>query len=599
MSQSVVDEIKAAHGKVAAVGTNNGTIVLGDERKSIRLFVDVPHPSRHPLIGRADVIAALRARVCSGSHAAISAVNGLPGVGKTAVAIALAHDPETLAHFRGGVLWTGLGPNGDANSALNRWGTALGVDLGAAPDARARARMLSLALQAKAEGEPVLLIVDDAWRWEHAGPFAEIVFPGCAHLFTTRDGVLAGRFADTAIQLGTLTDSDAETFLAERCPGAREADPEGLQELVRAVGGLPLGLTLIAEELRRNAGQAQWIRKVVARLGDTEARLSLEISEVRPGLEGVPNTLRAIIEMSVLALAAEEQNAFVALGAFAPKPADFGREAALAVWEAEEEERGDLLLHLLTSRGLVEIAGEGRFAVHQVLGAVAAARLGEERGPRERHTSYFRDLINADQEDWQRIERELDQTSAAWSWLCGRTDIAEEVLSYVDAIRIFHERRGLQEERLAWLTRGLEAARELERPSDEATLLNNIGGVHSDLGDKARALEFYEQALPLRRAVGNRSGEAVTLFNIAMIHDAAGRIEEAITLLERVVELDEAVQHSDLQSDREVLALLRAKREKSLAAPAPKPTTTPIRFPWLLVLSLAFLAAVGWLMLSK
>jgi tetratricopeptide (TPR) repeat protein len=84
--------------------------------------------------------------------------------------------------------------------------------------------------------------------------------------------------------------------------------------------------------------------------------------------------------------------------------------------------------------------------------------------------------------------------------------------------------------------------------------------VHSDLGDQARALSYYEQALPIRRAVGDRAGEAATLFNVAMLRDREGNTEEAITLLERVVALDEAIRRPTLESDRAVLARLRAKR---------------------------------------
>jgi tetratricopeptide (TPR) repeat protein len=48
----------------------------------------------------------------------------------------------------------------------------------------------------------------------------------------------------------------------------------------------------------------------------------------------------------------------------------------------------------------------------------------------------------------------------------------------------------------------------------EATTLNNIGGVYSDLGEKQKALDYYNQALPLIRAVGDPSGEATILDNI-------------------------------------------------------------------------------------
>ncbi|MGW1058696.1 tetratricopeptide repeat protein [Micromonospora rubida] len=43
----------------------------------------------------------------------------------------------------------------------------------------------------------------------------------------------------------------------------------------------------------------------------------------------------------------------------------------------------------------------------------------------------------------------------------------------------------------------------------EAATLNNIGHVHVGLGDRRRALDFYDQALPIRWEVGDRAGEAV------------------------------------------------------------------------------------------
>jgi tetratricopeptide (TPR) repeat protein len=38
----------------------------------------------------------------------------------------------------------------------------------------------------------------------------------------------------------------------------------------------------------------------------------------------------------------------------------------------------------------------------------------------------------------------------------------------------------------------------------EATTLNNIGAVYDDLGDKRKALDYYEQALSLSFQVGDR-----------------------------------------------------------------------------------------------
>ena len=51
--------------------------------------------------------------------------------------------------------------------------------------------------------------------------------------------------------------------------------------------------------------------------------------------------------------------------------------------------------------------------------------------------------------------------------------------------------------------------------SGEARTLHNIGLVYDSVGEKQRALDYYNQALPIERAVGNRSLEATTLTILA------------------------------------------------------------------------------------
>ena len=59
-------------------------------------------------IGREEQLQRLRQRLCEGEGVVLVSVNGLPGVGKTTLAVELAHDQAVHAHFRDGVLWAGL-----------------------------------------------------------------------------------------------------------------------------------------------------------------------------------------------------------------------------------------------------------------------------------------------------------------------------------------------------------------------------------------------------------------------------------------------------------------------------------------------------------
>jgi tetratricopeptide (TPR) repeat protein len=104
----------------------------------------------------------------------------------------------------------------------------------------------------------------------------------------------------------------------------------------------------------------------------------------------------------------------------------------------------------------------------------------------------------------------------------------------------------------------LPIRREVGDRAGEATTLNNIGLVYDNTGQPQQALDLYERALPIRREVGDRAGEAVTCFNIGMLlRQAFGRTVEAISYLERCVQIDAEIGHPDLESDRAKLEELR------------------------------------------
>jgi tetratricopeptide (TPR) repeat protein len=94
----------------------------------------------------------------------------------------------------------------------------------------------------------------------------------------------------------------------------------------------------------------------------------------------------------------------------------------------------------------------------------------------------------------------------------------------------------------------------------EAVTLNNIGLVYDNLGQRQKALEVYERALPIGRQVGNRTVEAVTCANIAYVYEAEGDLERAIQYMARSEKLMQQVQHPAIEQIRGDLKRLRAKR---------------------------------------
>jgi tetratricopeptide (TPR) repeat protein len=96
---------------------------------------------------------------------------------------------------------------------------------------------------------------------------------------------------------------------------------------------------------------------------------------------------------------------------------------------------------------------------------------------------------------------------------------------------------GEKQKALDYFQQALTLRRAVEDRNGEAVTLSNIGAVYSDLGEKQKALDYFQQALPLSRVVGDRSQEATTLSNIGLIYRDQGKPESAIDSWEQSANL--------------------------------------------------------------
>ena len=287
----------------------------------------------HGLIGRADLLHHLKSRLLNGNLVALAAINGLPGVGKTALATALAHDEEVLAHFADGVLWAGLGYEPDVLGLLSHWGTLLHCEP-ADPTQRSRPQAWATRIHAAIGQRRMLLVIDDAWEITQALAF-QVGGPNCAHLVTTRFPEIARRFAaEGTTVVRELDDTDGRMLLMRLAPEVVQAEPIEAQALVTAVGGLPLALTLLGNFLRAQAhsGQPRRLRAALQRLRNADERLRLNEPQPlvggHPSLSaGAPLSLQVVIEMSDQQVSEEAGTALRALAVFPPKPNTFAEEA--------------------------------------------------------------------------------------------------------------------------------------------------------------------------------------------------------------------------------------------------------------------------------
>ena len=476
-------------------------------------------------MGRDKLLAELADRLIVGESPALSAA-GMPGVGKTALAVALAHHRRVLEHFDGGVLWAGLGPEPDVVGIQAAWAEALERDISLIADPERRRQIICNAIGQRR----VLLVIDDAWALK---PVQLLCCSGqVVCLLTTRNDDLARRFAPGQhLRVPELAEGPSVELLRNLAPEAWEADPDGVRELARSTGGLPLALMVLGGYLSQAEHRVfpQLMQQALVALSHPDVWL-----DERAPRAGVVEefTLAAVIQLSLDQLARtrpEAVDAFYALGAFAPKPARFQYQAAQVVTQCEAE-----TLALLIGRNLLEKGDDG-LMLHQALAAFALQHCSDEA--RQRHRDYYLAQVEENGKDWQRIERLYPQILYAWDWQIQVMPDSRYVVRFADALQTYQYRRGLRQDQLQWLEAGLAVVEKQNESGEIARFLNNIGGVYSALGEKEKALSYYEQALPLYRQVGDRGGEATTLNNIGMVYDALGEKEKALSYCEQAVNL--------------------------------------------------------------
>src|SRR6185436_15254117 len=76
----------------------------------------------------------------------------------------------------------------------------------------------------------------------------------------------------------------------------------------------------------------------------------------------------------------------------------------------------------------------------------------------------------------------------------------------------------------------------------EALTLNNIAVIYDQLGEGQKALGSYARALPLFRGVGDRVGEATTLTNIGAVYYNLGERQKALESFQEALPVFRAVQ---------------------------------------------------------
>lgn len=503
--------------------------------------------------GRDDAIARILAVFDRHGELPIAVVTGRPGVGKSALAVHVAHRLRPV--FSDGQLWVRLrGGEGKPLAPaeiLARFLRVLGVVGTRIPDGESERAAL---YRSRLADQQVLVVLDDAVDEEQVRPLLPGA-PGCGVLVTSR-ARLTGLEGAAAVDLDVLQPGQAGALLRRIAGHDRvNKEPAEAANIVRLCGRLPLALRIAGARL---AARPHWS---LARLADLLADERRRLDE----LAAADLEVRASLELSYRELDPLPRAAFQYLGLLGA--ADVAAWAAAALLDLPVDDAERVLEELADAR-LLDVnqrpsAGSVRYGFHDLVRLYARERAEAELEDPQRQAA-LRRALGA----WLAVAEQADARLPATSDVVTRGDaprhppprelvavLLEDPLAWFESERTnliltVERAHDLGAAGLAWELAGsllswailrshwdlwrrthelaLAAARTAGDRRGQAAMLAGLGRLQSDQREGELGLPELAAALATFRDLGDRPAEARLLVVRALALQMAGRGQEGL-----------------------------------------------------------------------
>jgi tetratricopeptide (TPR) repeat protein/transcriptional regulator with XRE-family HTH domain len=536
------------------------------------------------IVGRDKEIAHLAAVLCTDREDApgavtVCAVAGLGGIGKTTLALRVAH--LVKGSFPDGCLFIDLhGYDGEGAvtpaDALYRLLIQAGADPGSIP---AHLDDRSTQLRGLLSERRCLLLLDNARDVQQVGPLIPSG-AGCRTLVTSRDA-LTGLDTTERLVLGGLDPDDSVWLLRSLYPPRAFTEQE-LRLIAAWAGHLPLALRIApsafaSTDMSTDAGTDAGTDVSTGAGTDVGAgtggdalrrRLGTEADRLDDFQSG-DRSLAAVFEGSLRNLAPPLRGLFLLLGLH--PGAEFSLPTAAALADEPPARTRRNLRRLCDLSLLTPLNGE-RYKFHDLVRLFAADRATAELAPGVRTAAVTRavdryllsmaaaDRVLAPDRFMPALPPEQGLTLSlptgydeALSWAVTEQDnlVAAGEAAFEHGLddrcwTLAHVLRGyffLTKPWDQWVATHETAARAASRAGDrqgEAITLNNLGLAYIGQGDHERAGALYLRARDLFAAVGDAHGVHTSLAHHAWVHFDRGDHEQALEQSLRVLEFRRA-----------------------------------------------------------
>ncbi|MCE4941576.1 tetratricopeptide repeat protein [Streptomyces albulus] len=500
-------------------------------------------------IGRDRELALLGAPAADEGGVTVRAVDGMAGVGKTALVVRAARAGRE--RYPDGCLFVDLhGYREDRGASgpqrvLRRLLRAVGADEGEDCEDLDE---LAASWRTATAGLRLLLVLDDASGAEQVRPLLP-AGPGSMLLVTSRQR-LTGLDVDRRVSLAPLDMDDAVGLLSRIVGGSGAPHEDGaIRRLAGLCDQLPLALRIAGARLQNRPSWA--LRSLVDRLADDERRLGELSVEDR--------SVEAAFQLSYDQLPVAAQRAFRALGLSPTVEVDAMALAAMLDWTRPEAEH---LLTGLVDASLVQQVAADRYRLHDLVAVyarrvaagfpaevaavregvfrlyVAAARRSSDWGPSAFPTGPTPG--SAPFADWEEATNWLDAVGAELVDVVGHAVgvgkpdeacwLAEGLFDYLTRQGRFHECRTTLETVLPLVT----VVADRRMASELRTCLGMLYGLQ---GRYAQAHPWLTQALEISRSSGDLLEQARALGNLATFANLQGQVTDSMGHFAEVAEI--------------------------------------------------------------
>jgi transcriptional regulator with XRE-family HTH domain len=332
----------------------------------------VAEPSRHDasqpqrqlppgvaaFVGREPEIAAITELLASRSAPAVIAIDGMGGIGKTSLAVHVAH--RLADRFPDGQLYVNLRGHTPAEALCRLMREVAGAAEEVVPDDLDEAAAHFRSVLA---GRRVLIVLDDAADAEQVAPLLPGT-AGSAAIITSRR-VMSALPQARHVSLGVPTEDEAVSQLAAIVGWPRvDREPDAAADVVRRCGLLPLAVHVAGARL---ASRPQW---PIAHLAERLAGPAHRLDELERDDVGIRACFAASVDRLV-ATHREDARAFGLLGHLDRPAVTIERAAHLLDLSEADAER---TLERLADLHLIEAESPTRYRMHNLLRIYARER---------------------------------------------------------------------------------------------------------------------------------------------------------------------------------------------------------------------------------